>query len=322
MLHPLNSRNCKGSLLNNSEVAGWYERNNLMIARLQSQTKDVATPLFYSLRSGVSQRKCACGGTPGPTGECAECRRKRLASQHRGSETPPSTFAPFESAPFNVRKPRFAYNFSRIAVQEQSPKNRFSSGNPSKSSTAGAEGLDQEKPSPMQGSATIQCDGSGNYEIVYGTWAGATCGTKGCVTAHESSHIADWKSKWPTGCNGQPKGYLPKGDPPDKPLLTAAEYKTFLKESECKAHTVDLACAEALPKPAGCEKTVDDYIKLTRDQKANWCPSMSRGAKVGVGIAGGAVAGAGVGALVGGPVGAAIGAGIGAIAGGIAGLLV
>ncbi|MBX3010853.1 MAG: DUF4157 domain-containing protein [Caldilineaceae bacterium] len=27
------------------------------------------------------QRKCACGGTPGPTGECAECRRKRQLHQ-------------------------------------------------------------------------------------------------------------------------------------------------------------------------------------------------------------------------------------------------
>lgn len=29
------------------------------------------------MRAGL-QRKCACGGTPGPTGECAECRKKRL----------------------------------------------------------------------------------------------------------------------------------------------------------------------------------------------------------------------------------------------------
>lgn len=27
------------------------------------------------------QRKCACGGTPGPTGECAECKRQRLSLQ-------------------------------------------------------------------------------------------------------------------------------------------------------------------------------------------------------------------------------------------------
>ena len=28
-------------------------------------------------RTGLLQRRCACGGTPGPSGECAECRRKR-----------------------------------------------------------------------------------------------------------------------------------------------------------------------------------------------------------------------------------------------------
>lgn len=31
--------------------------------------------------SSVLQRKCVCGGTPGPTGECAACRRKRLGIQ-------------------------------------------------------------------------------------------------------------------------------------------------------------------------------------------------------------------------------------------------
>ncbi len=130
--------------------------------------------------------------------------------------------------------------------------------------------------------------------------------------------MADWKGKWPTGCKGQPRGYVPKGDPPDNPLMTVAEYDAFLKESECKAHTVDLACAEGLAKPPGCEATVDDYVKLTREQKAKWCPT-SRAAKVAAGLAGGALAGAGIGALAGGPAGAAIGAGIGALVGGIAG---
>ena len=32
-------------------------------------------------RSEIFQRKCACGGTPGPTGECEECREKRLTLQ-------------------------------------------------------------------------------------------------------------------------------------------------------------------------------------------------------------------------------------------------
>jgi hypothetical protein len=103
--------------------------------------------------------------------------------------------------------------------------------------------------------------------------------------------------------------------------MTAAEYNTFLKASECKAHRVDLACAESLPRPAGCERTVDDYQKLTESQLKNFCPPLSRGAKVALGIGGGALAGAGIGALVGGPVGAAVGAGIGALIGGIAGAL-
>ena len=35
------------------------------------------------LWSGLLQRKCTCGGTPGPTGECAECKRKRLSLQSK-----------------------------------------------------------------------------------------------------------------------------------------------------------------------------------------------------------------------------------------------
>jgi hypothetical protein len=33
------------------------------------------------VRSGLLQRKCACGGTPGPTGKCEECRKKKLRLQ-------------------------------------------------------------------------------------------------------------------------------------------------------------------------------------------------------------------------------------------------
>jgi hypothetical protein len=196
---------------------------------------------------------------------------------------------------------------------------RAREGAPGKALTAARE--DQgRKPNPYSGSATIQCDGAGDYEIMYNGWAGATCGTKDCVTAHESSHIADWKRMWPTGCKGQPKGYLPKGDPPDSPLMTAAEYKDFLKKSECTAHTVDLAAAKALPKSAACTKTIDDYIKLTEDQKAEWCGSSKVGQVLG-GAAVGAATGGLIGAAFGGLPGALIGGAIGAIAGGITGAL-
>jgi hypothetical protein len=179
---------------------------------------------------------------------------------------------------------------------------------------------DPDRPRPAQGSATIECDGSGGYQVVYNGWGGAACGTLGCVTAHENSHIADWRSKWPNGCTGQAKGYLPAGRAGDNPRMSSGEYNDFLKESECRAHTIDLACAEALPKTAGCEATVNDYTKLTSDQKDNACSGMSRATKTGIGVLGGALAGAGIGGAVGGWLGALIGGGIGALIGGIGSL--
>lgn len=181
---------------------------------------------------------------------------------------------------------------------EQCSKNEgMSSRKPHKAVNASAD-TREEKPSPHAGDATIQCNGSGGWEIDYGNYAGATCGTKDCVTAHESSHMADWQAKWPTGCLGKPKGYLPKGDPPDSPLMSVSEYNTFLKDSECRAHTADLQCAEALPKVGGCKQTVEDYIELTKKQKANWCGGLPTWAKVLIGL--------GVAGVVGGIIGAAL----------------
>jgi hypothetical protein len=36
---------------------------------------------FTPAHSGLLQRKCACGGAPGPTGECEACKKKRLGLQ-------------------------------------------------------------------------------------------------------------------------------------------------------------------------------------------------------------------------------------------------
>src|SRR5215212_3576598 len=54
-----------------------------MNERVQSQATLVAKPSFAPIRSNLIQRKCACGGTPGLDGECAECRRKRLLGSQR-----------------------------------------------------------------------------------------------------------------------------------------------------------------------------------------------------------------------------------------------
>ena len=49
----------------------------------QAKPKATAAP---PVRNNLLQRKCACGGKPGPTGECEECRKKRLQRKARDSE--------------------------------------------------------------------------------------------------------------------------------------------------------------------------------------------------------------------------------------------
>ena len=86
---------------------------------------------FAPVRRGLLQRKCACGGRPGPTGECEDCRRKKLqrkATQlstldSQPSEVPPivhdvlrSPGQPLDSATRAFMEPRFGHDFSRVRV--------------------------------------------------------------------------------------------------------------------------------------------------------------------------------------------------------------
>lgn len=55
-----------------------------MNAQLQVENKPSVHPAIAKLPSQtrLAQRRCACGGTAGPDGECAACRAKRLSGQH------------------------------------------------------------------------------------------------------------------------------------------------------------------------------------------------------------------------------------------------
>jgi hypothetical protein len=78
----------------------------------------------------VLRRKCACGGTPGPTGECEQCRKKRLGLQRSASATGPalappivhdvlrSPGRPLDAATRADLEPRFGHSFADIRVHE------------------------------------------------------------------------------------------------------------------------------------------------------------------------------------------------------------
>jgi hypothetical protein len=85
-----------------------------------------ARALAAPSQAPVLRRACACGGTPGPTGECEQCRRKRLqrsASAAAPAVAPPvvqdvlrSPGAPLDSGVRARMEPRFGHSFADVRV--------------------------------------------------------------------------------------------------------------------------------------------------------------------------------------------------------------
>jgi Domain of unknown function (DUF4157) len=81
---------------------------------------------------GLLQRKCACGGSPGVDGECAECRQKRLSMKRvplpgprreASEDIPPIVFdvlrspgRPLDPGTREFMEPRFGHDFGRVRV--------------------------------------------------------------------------------------------------------------------------------------------------------------------------------------------------------------
>src|SRR5579883_2564674 len=70
-----------------SHVAGLPARSvagNQSLVRRASAAQ--SPPLLSPSRAAALQRKCLCGGTPGPDGECAACKAKRLAAEANAAQ--------------------------------------------------------------------------------------------------------------------------------------------------------------------------------------------------------------------------------------------
>jgi hypothetical protein len=95
--------------------------------------------------SRLLRRKCACGGTPGPDGECEQCRRKRLdrqrdmADQTILSDVPPvvpeSPGQPPRADTREFMEPRLGHDFGRVRIympgesrSQQPPSDRLGRG--------------------------------------------------------------------------------------------------------------------------------------------------------------------------------------------------
>ena len=63
----------------------------------------------------VLQRSCACGGTPGPTGECAQCRARRLA-QEAVQRTLQAPARPLDTATRATFEAAWGHDFSGVRI--------------------------------------------------------------------------------------------------------------------------------------------------------------------------------------------------------------
>jgi hypothetical protein len=87
-------------------------------------------PHLGSVPSPLLQRRCACGGTPGPDGECAACKAKRLQRSARGAGpalAPPivhdvlrSPGRPLDGRVQHEMEGRLGHDFSRVRVHTDS----------------------------------------------------------------------------------------------------------------------------------------------------------------------------------------------------------
>jgi len=106
-----------------------------MNIRLQAQTKAAPKPSFAPVRAGLLRRKCACGGTPRPTSECAECRKNHLERRSTGQAVPSivppivhevlrSPGRPLDAATRAFTEPRFGHDFGWVRTYTERTRNR------------------------------------------------------------------------------------------------------------------------------------------------------------------------------------------------------
>lgn len=119
----------------------------------------------------VLQRKCACGGTPGPSGECEQCRQKRLAMQEQVNNLPETVMAQ-PALQSLLRLFRTAGGAAHMGLHEQDPV------------TAGTE-PDIEF---LYANGTTTCVFPGGTASV--TISNSGC-SRPCTVRHEGVHASD-----------------------------------------------------------------------------------------------------------------------------------
>ena len=138
-----------------------------MSMKAQMQKNDAARGAFVPVSPWLLQRKCACGGTPGVDGECAECREKQLARQHSaGYQARPtvvpsivhkvlsSAGQPLDTGTRAFMESRFGHDFSKVRIHTDAKAAESARAVNALAYTVGRDvvfGAEQYTPGTMQG---------------------------------------------------------------------------------------------------------------------------------------------------------------------------
>src|SRR5262245_2170580 len=104
-----------------------------MTLQVRTPAQAAPKPSLSAAAGNLLQRQCACGGTPGPSGECEACRKKRLGTIPLApanpvnptltNAVPPivqdvlrSSGQPLDPATRDFMEPRFGHDFSQVRV--------------------------------------------------------------------------------------------------------------------------------------------------------------------------------------------------------------
>jgi hypothetical protein len=256
------------------------------------------------------RRKCACGGTPGPTGECAACRRKRLQRQQVAltkQQEPSLGFASkpevatassqaFDLSNSLAREARLAYNFGRLRLQASSSmpdQDRRLHGLPVQLKSdqfevgSGQENRLIEARCPLEGGCPeetlVDHQGSGR------TWCDTASGTMrttltehcagDCVAQHEAVHRRDREDC----CEGVKRCLDNASDAAGRqdcidtfnawfPKLSDwTECNAYSREVTCLTNLIRTSCGDGGSAGEECCDTLGDELAFATRQKTAHC---------------------------------------------------
>jgi hypothetical protein len=210
--------------------------------------------------SRLLQRKCACGGSSGLTGNCTECTKQRLPRK--------------VDSPLLGRQR--SHNFSSVRINQSDQKSALTRSNELHQLLSEEEERSEEYTPDgalvMFQSGTCQNGGAGSScHFDTGVFKldqnNNTCCTKNCTAQHEAVHKTDIDG-WGC-CAAASTAWNAKGA--DKAAVAKAYNDWQAKVvaiTECNAYSNDVVCADALAKAKDCSgagkgtdccKDIEDY---------------------------------------------------------------